>query len=83
MAYLQFSLLHIPAVIVHGNSLSLEEYGHWYTPAHIMDGWNWKLRRAKATEQAYAIERVPDPAPEGEPPAEPARREPPSQLTLF
>jgi hypothetical protein len=45
MAYLQLSLLHIPAVVIHGNSLSLEEWGHWYTPAHIMNGWSRKLRR--------------------------------------
>jgi hypothetical protein len=44
MAYLQFALLHIPAVIVHGNSLSLEEYGCWYTPAHMLNGWTSKLR---------------------------------------
>jgi hypothetical protein len=54
MAYVQFSLLHIPAVVVHGNSLSLEEFGHWYTPAHIMGGWSWKLRGAALdnTEEA-------------------------------
>lgn len=45
MSYVQFSLLHIPAVIVHGNTLSLEEFGRWYTPAHIVGGWDWKLRR--------------------------------------
>jgi type I restriction-modification system DNA methylase subunit len=43
MAYLQLSLLHIPAVIIHGNTLSLEEYGRWYTPAHIMGGWGHRL----------------------------------------
>jgi hypothetical protein len=38
MAYIQLSLLHVPAVVVHGNTLSLEEWGYWYTPAHILDG---------------------------------------------
>lgn len=61
MAYLQFSLLHIPAVIVHGNTLSLEEYGHWYTPAHIMGGWNWKLRRQEAIEGAFELITAPPP----------------------
>jgi type I restriction-modification system DNA methylase subunit len=46
MAYVQLSLLHMPAVVVHGNSLSLEEHSHWYTPAHILDGWTWRLRAA-------------------------------------
>lgn len=44
MAYVQFSLLHIPAIVVHGNSLTLEERSYWYTPAHIMGGWGMKLR---------------------------------------
>lgn len=34
MAYIQLSLLHIPAVVVHGNALSLEQWSAWYTPAH-------------------------------------------------
>jgi hypothetical protein len=45
MAYVQLSLLHIPAVVVHGNALSMEVWGTWYTPAHIVNGWRWKLRR--------------------------------------
>ena len=49
-AYVQFSLLHIPAVVIHGNTLSLEEYSHWYTPAHIMGGWDWKLKRKEFSD---------------------------------
>lgn len=46
--YVQFSLLHIPAVVIYRNALSLEEYSHWYTPSHSMGGWEGKLaRRAK------------------------------------
>lgn len=52
MAYLQLSLMHIPAVIVHGNSLTLEEYSHWYTPAHILGGWTHKLATKRRTETA-------------------------------
>ncbi|TGE04603.1 N-6 DNA methylase [Hymenobacter fodinae] len=63
MAYLQLSLLHIPAVVVHGNTLTLEEFGHWYTPAHIMGGWNYKLKRqrgdcALVTTAQEAIQEV-------------------------
>lgn len=83
MAYLQFSLLHIPAVIVHGNSLTLEARGHWYTPAHIMDGWKWKLRRAAAADMAHDVLSVPAP----EAPEPDTKRDsglsPPVQLTLF
>ncbi len=48
MAFVQLSLLHIPAVIVHGNALTLDVWGLWYTPAHVLGGWSWKLRRSEA-----------------------------------
>ena len=60
MTYIQLSLLGIPAVIVHGNSLTLEEWGHWYTPAHIMFGWGAKLRRRSNAEPAAQTETVAD-----------------------
>lgn len=47
MAYIQLSLLHIPAVIVHGNALSLEEWSHWFTPSHLLGLWDLKLRRER------------------------------------
>lgn len=50
MAYAQLSLLHVPAHLIHGNSLSGECYGHWYTPAHILGGWNARLAAADAGE---------------------------------
>ena len=33
MAYIQLALYNIPAVIIHGNSLTVEEWSHWFTPA--------------------------------------------------
>jgi len=48
MAYLQFSLLNIPAVVILGNTLSLEEREHWYTPAHLLGLWNVRLNRGYA-----------------------------------
>lgn len=45
MTYLQLSLLGIPAVVIHGNTLTLEEHSHWYTPFHVLNGWTQKLRR--------------------------------------
>jgi hypothetical protein len=56
MAYLQLSLLHIPALVVHGNSLSMEVWGMWYTPAHILGGWKWKLRAREARRAFDATE---------------------------
>jgi hypothetical protein len=81
MSYLQFSLLHIPAIIIHGNSLSLEEFDHWYTPAHILGGWNWKLRHSVDPDGLTEIASIPREAARPE-----AKKEPPplnSQLSLF
>ena len=44
MAYLQLSLYGIPAVIIHGNSLTLEEWSRWYTPVYMINGWPFKER---------------------------------------
>lgn len=43
MTYLQATLLHIPAVVVHGNALSGEGWGRWRTPAHVLGGWKQRL----------------------------------------
>jgi N-6 DNA Methylase len=59
MAYVQFSLLHIPAVVIHGDTLAMKEYSHWYTFAHVVNGWDWKLRRRAALEEAHAIIAAP------------------------
>ena len=44
MTYVHLSLLHIPAIVIHGNALTGEERGHWVTPAHVLGGWDWRLR---------------------------------------
>lgn len=81
MAYLQLSLLHVPAIIIHGNSLSLEEFGRWYTPAHIMDGWKWKLQRNAQPGEAHEAEKL---SPRQRPKeVKDDKPEPPQQLTLF
>ncbi|MBE0317765.1 N-6 DNA methylase (plasmid) [Xanthomonas citri pv. punicae] len=51
MAYVQFTLLHIPAVVIVGNTLAMEEREHWYTPAHVLGGWSGRLA-ARNTIQA-------------------------------
>jgi len=49
MAYIQLALYGIPAVIIHGNSLTVEEWSHWFTPA---------LFRAVAAEERPELEAV-------------------------
>ncbi len=51
MSYIHFSLMHIPAVVVHGNSLTVEEWEHWKTPAHILGFWGSKLARRNSQHQ--------------------------------
>lgn len=52
MAYLQFSLLGIPAVVILGNALTLEEHEHWRTPLHVLGMWDTKIRRGYALGSA-------------------------------
>lgn len=77
MAYIQLSLLHIPAIVVHGNTLTLETWSNWYTPAHILNGWDWKLRRTatQPVAEPEPIQEIPYPAI--------LPKEIGSQLTLF
>ena len=42
MCYVQLSLYGIPAVVTHGNSLTMEKWSDWYTPAYVIGGWRWK-----------------------------------------
>jgi hypothetical protein len=59
MSYIQFSLLHIPAVIIHGDTLALKEYSHWYTPAHFTGMWQWRLRRKADDETKHEVQAPP------------------------
>ncbi|MDD3183340.1 MAG: N-6 DNA methylase [Alphaproteobacteria bacterium] len=45
MAYLQLSLLHIPAVVIHGDTIRLTEHSRWHTPACIFGGFFQKANR--------------------------------------
>lgn len=84
MAYAQLSLLHVPAVIIHGNSLTLEEWGHWYTPAHILGGWPGRLKRAE-DDGHHVITEMPPPREDAEGPPDSAPEAPPrgQQLELL
>jgi len=50
MTYVHLSLLGIPAIVYRGNALSTKMEEHWYTPMHVMDGWNAKRASADAME---------------------------------
>lgn len=42
MAYLNLALHGIPAVVVRGDTITLEEYDRWYTPAYLWGRWIWR-----------------------------------------
>ncbi len=49
MAYVQLSLLGVPAVVNRRNSLTLEHFDTWPTPAHVLGGWARKLELTGST----------------------------------
>jgi hypothetical protein len=56
MAYVQLSLLHVPAIVVHGNTITLTEWDHWATPAHVLGMWDLRLKRRSRGEKAATAE---------------------------
>lgn len=51
MAYVQLTLYGIPAVVIHGDNLSRNEWSKWYTPAYLLGGWHWRESYDIGTEQ--------------------------------
>lgn len=43
MSYIQLSLLGVPALVHHRNTLSLEHFDTWATPMHVLGGWTMRL----------------------------------------
>jgi len=79
MAYVHCTLLHIPAIIVHGDTLRATTFSVWRTFAHVLGFWDVKLARDSR--------RLAPPAPQlsKELPRQPTAPLPPvgSQLSLF
>lgn len=57
MAYVQLSLLHIPAEVIVGDTLTGEVRDRYFTPAHILGGWTQRLAIENAIERAIELER--------------------------
>ncbi|WP_349855397.1 ArdC-like ssDNA-binding domain-containing protein [Pectobacterium aroidearum] len=56
MAYVQLALCGIPAMVIVGNSLSMEFRQTWRTPFWLMFGWErkWALEQERQTQQNVA-----------------------------
>lgn len=63
MCYVQLSLWNVPAEVIVGNTLSWDIREVWYTPAHHLGLWEYRLRRKEdSTEVAPARkEQSPEP----------------------
>lgn len=59
MTYIVLSLMHIPAVVVHGNTLLMEARDRWHTPAHILGGWSARLAARSEANAENAIGKTP------------------------
>jgi len=58
MTYLQLSLYGVPAVVIHGNSLTCQEFSRWYTPIYIGNGWIWRERCGISTKFCVEDEMI-------------------------
>ena len=63
MAYVQLSLLHVPAIVIHGNSLVMTEWAHWVTPAHVVGGWDRRIQMRRAVQAIRELLTAPETAP--------------------
>ena len=54
MTYIQLSLLGVPAVVRHINTLSLEQYSAWCTPLYYMHNFPFRLARDREANQEKA-----------------------------
>jgi len=81
MAYMQCTLLHIPALICHGDTLRDEVSSVWRTFAHTLGFWDAKLARDGRQQRhlSPSPERPKEPAAQ---PTEPLHQQG-TQLTLF
>ena len=87
MAYVQFSLMHIPTHVIVGDTLRMEFREDWYTPAHIMGLWSGRLAADRAKRAATSVvETIPIPPPALPPPTTKKTKRappPPAGPTLF
>jgi hypothetical protein len=81
MAYVQCTLLHIPALICHGDTLRGEVYSVWRTFAHTLGCWEAKLARDDRQQRDLG----PSPERPKEPTTKPTAPRPQmgTQLSLF
>lgn len=64
MAYVQLSLLHVPAVLIHGDALLLKSFSsNWYTPSYVLGGWKWRTKEKDEVTENQKLTLHIDPQP--------------------
>lgn len=58
MCYIQLALYGVPAVVQHGDSLSLKTWSRWYTPVHFLGEWVWRAGLTIKSGKDYENERI-------------------------
>lgn len=63
MCYIQLSLWNVPAEVIIGNTLSWDIREVWYTPAHHLGLWKYRLKRKEGSAEVAPApkEQAPDP----------------------
>jgi hypothetical protein len=59
MCYIQLSLLHVPALVLIGNTLADEVREHWVTPAHVLGGWDKRLHQRRMIDALMELITTP------------------------
>lgn len=84
MCYIQLSLWNVPAEVIVGNTLTLEVREVWYTPAHHLGWWKYRLERRQGSTEVIPAPKAKEPARAARSPApkepEPAPIQTPTQL---
>ena len=66
MCYIQLSLWNVPAEVIVGNTLSWDIREVWYTPAHHLGMWKYRLSRKAESHEVEPKADTPTPPPQGE-----------------
>lgn len=85
MAYVNLAARGLPGMIVHGNSLTVQTFEIWRTPAWILGRWERRLPPLRRVDEPEAELELADPPTTPEPARTKARRprEVPGQGNLF
>ena len=59
MCYIQLSLWNVPAEVIVGNTLSWDIREVWYTPAHHLGLWKYRLRRKEDSTEVTSAAKKP------------------------